>query len=125
MVQDDGYAPKSENPLLGPPATTMVRYGAKQAGLIKYKSEWWRLLSAVMLHAGIMHIVTNVFIQFRVGGYLELIFGTFEWAIIYFASGIFGNICSCIFLSDSVGVGSSGAVLGMLCAWLVWIIFRW
>ena len=78
-----------------------------------------------MLHAGVMHIITNVFIQLRVGGYLNLVFGTFEWLTIYFASGIFGNICSCIFLSDSVGVGSSGAVLGMLCSWLVWIVFRW
>jgi len=32
---------------------------------------------------------------------------------------------SCIFLPDSVGVGSSGALLGMLAAWIVWIIFRW
>lgn len=63
--------------------------------------------------------------QLRVGGYLNLVFGNIEWFIIYFASGIFGNICSCIFLKDSVGVGSSGAVLGMLCSWLVWIIFRW
>lgn len=32
---------------------------------------------------------------------------------------------SCIFLPDSVGIGSSGAVLGMLTAWIVWILFRW
>jgi membrane associated rhomboid family serine protease len=63
MVQDDGYAPHSENPLYGPPATTMVRYGAKQAALIKYRTEWWRIISSVMLHAGIVHIVSNVFIQ--------------------------------------------------------------
>lgn len=32
---------------------------------------------------------------------------------------------SCIFLPNSVGIGSSGAVLGMLTAWIVWILFRW
>ena len=32
---------------------------------------------------------------------------------------------SCIFLPGTVGVGSSGAVLGMLASWVVWIIFRW
>ena len=32
---------------------------------------------------------------------------------------------SCIVLPDPVGVGSSGAVLGMLASWIVWILFRW
>jgi hypothetical protein len=60
------------------------------------------------------------------------------WLFIYFASGIFGNMLrwpahflafmmysSCIFLPDAIGVGSSGAVMGMLSAWFVWIVFRW
>jgi len=54
-----------------------------------------------------------------------LIFGTSKWLTIYFLSGIFGNLMSCCFLPDSVGVGSSGALLGMLTAWIVWIVFRW
>ena len=45
--------------------------------------------------------------------------------MIYFMSGVFGNMMSCIFLPDSIGVGSSGAVLGMLSSWIVWITFRW
>ena len=32
---------------------------------------------------------------------------------------------SCIFIPDSVGVGSSGALMGMLSSWIVWIVFRW
>lgn len=32
---------------------------------------------------------------------------------------------SCIFLPDAIGVGSSGALMGILSAWLIWIIFRW
>lgn len=125
MIQDDGYAPKSENPMYGPDAYTLVRYGAKDAALIKYRNEWWRLVTPIFLHAGIIHIISNVAIQLRVGGYLEIVFGKFRWVVIYFASGIYGNMLSCIFLPDSVGVGSSGALLGMLTAWIVWIIFRW
>lgn len=125
MIQDDGYAPRDENPLVGPPATTMVRYGAKEAGLLVYRHEWWRLFTPIFLHAGVVHILSNGIIQLRVGGYLNLVFGTPQWLFVYFASGIYGNMLSCIFLPDSVGVGSSGAVLGMLSAWLVWIVFRW
>lgn len=41
----------------------MVRFGAKEAGLIVYKNEWWRLLSSVMLHGGIFHMIPNGAIQ--------------------------------------------------------------
>lgn len=82
-------------------------------------------LSSVMLHAGIWHIIPNVAIQLRVGGYLNLVFGTAKWFWIYFMSGIFGSMMSCVFLPSAVGVGSSGALMGMLASWVVWIIFRW
>jgi len=121
----DGMAPESENPMLGPPATTMVRFGAKDASLILDKGQWWRLISPIFLHAGVIHLISNVLIQLRVGGYLNLVFGNAKWAWIYLVSGVFGNIVSCCFLPDSVGVGSSGALLGMLSAWIVWIVFRW
>ncbi len=125
MIQDDGYAPSSENPMYGPSGYTLVRYGAKDAALIKYKNEWWRLFTPIFLHAGIIHLISNVAIQLRVGGYLEVVFGAPRWLFIYFSSGIYGNMLSCVFLPDSVGIGSSGAVLGMLTAWIVWILFRW
>lgn len=41
----------------------MVRFGAKEAGLIVWKNEWWRLLSSIMLHGGILHIIPNGAIQ--------------------------------------------------------------
>ena len=78
-----------------------------------------------MLHAGVYHIIPNVAIQLRVGGYLNLVYGTPRWLWIYLISGIYGEMCSCLFIPDSVGVGSSGALMGMLASWVVWIIFRW
>lgn len=121
----DGFASTSENPMMGPPLIVLVRFGAKQAGIMLYHKQWWRSLSAIFLHAGILHLLPNVLIQLRVGGYLNIIFGTPQWLWIYFSSGVFGYLCSCIFEPNTVGVGSSGALLGMLMAWVVWIIFRW
>jgi membrane associated rhomboid family serine protease len=111
--------------MVGPPAATLVIWGAKESALIKFRKQWWRTISPIFLHAGILHVLSNGFIQLRIGGYLNRVYGTPKWLFIYFISGIFGNMMSCIFLPDSVGVGSSGAVLGMLSSWIAWIIFRW
>jgi membrane associated rhomboid family serine protease len=125
MIQVGGYAPRSENSVIGPPVYIMVRFGAKQTALMVDENEWFRLVAPIMLHAGIFHLIPNVAIQLRVGGYLNLVYGTPKWLWIYFISGIYGVIASCLFLPDAVGVGSSGALMGMLSSWVVWIIFRW
>lgn len=41
----------------------MVRFGAKETGMIVYKNQWWRLLSSTMLHGGIFHMIPNGAIQ--------------------------------------------------------------
>jgi membrane associated rhomboid family serine protease len=125
MICTDGITSSTDNPMIGPPVTTLVHWGAKESSLIKYKHQWWRTISPIFLHAGLLHIASNAFIQLRVGGYLNRIYGTWKWMFIYMISGIFGNMMSCIFLPDAVGVGSSGAVLGMLSSWMVWLVFRW
>jgi membrane associated rhomboid family serine protease len=89
MIQQDGFAPSTVNPMIGPPATTLVRYGAKYAGLIVYERQWWRLISPIAVHAGIIHLISNVVIQLRVGGYLNLVYGTWKWFTIYLLSGIY------------------------------------
>lgn len=125
MIWDDGMEDVDINPMYGPPAVTLVRYGAKEAAMMKYDDQWWRLLTPIMLHAGVMHMLTNGCIQLRVGGYLNLLFGTPKWFFIYFAAGVYGTMASVVFLPETVGVGASGALLGNLSAWLVWIFFRW
>ena len=52
-----------------------------------YEKQWWRLLSAIVLHGGVWHILPNAIIQLRVGGYLNLVFGTPMWFMIYFTAG--------------------------------------
>lgn len=113
------------NPMVGPDVETLIRFGAKDAALIIYKGEWWRLFTPMLLHGSVLHLLGNVLIQLRIGGYLELVFTTPKWIAVYLSSGVFGNICSCLFLPDAASVGSSGAVLGLLTSWMVWIVFRW
>lgn len=66
MITIDGFASANENPSVGPPVYSMVRFGAKESALIIKHGEWWRIISPTMLHAGIIHIVPNVAIQVRI-----------------------------------------------------------
>lgn len=77
-----------------------------------------------MLHAGIYHILGNICVQFLVLGHLESTWGIAVFSVIYFSSGVIGYMFSCCFLYDSISVGSSGSIMGILTAWLIHIIFR-
>lgn len=125
MMADGGVVPTEENGTIGPPVYTMVKWGAKEAAFIVYRNEWWRLMSCLLLHAGLFHIIPNVAVQLKVCGYLNLVYGTPVFLTIYFGAGVFGSLCSCIMFPNDVSVGSSGAVLGELTSWVVWLLIRW
>ena len=77
--------------------------------------EWWRLLTPMFLHGGIMHLLFNMFSLFIFGPELEKIAGKARFLTIYLLSGIFANIAT-FFLQDPeyASVGASGAIFGIL-----------
>jgi membrane associated rhomboid family serine protease len=125
MITDGGITDPADNATIGPPVHTMVKWGAKETALIVYENQWWRLVSSLMLHAGIFHLVPNVAVQLRIGGYLNLVYGTPVFAAVYLCSGTFGALCSCLAYPNHVSVGSSGSLMGELSSWVVWLLFRW
>jgi rhomboid protease GluP len=56
------------------------------------QGEYWRLFSALFLHFGIMHLVFNVWALWVIGREVEALYGSARFAIIYFLSGLFGNV---------------------------------
>ena len=78
-----------------------------------------RLVSSVFLHAGILHLLCNMYSLYIIGPQLESFFGKTKFIIIYIVSGIVGNLLSLAFLQDNVvSVGASGAIFGLLGALL-------
>lgn len=79
------------------------------------EGEWWRLFTPMFLHAGIMHLLFNMFSLFLFGPELEKIAGKARFITIYLLSGIFGNIAT-FFLQEPgyASVGASGAIFGIL-----------
>ena len=118
-----GTVPVMNNPYWGPSVNVLIKYGAKDAELIMNNFEYWRLLSAIMLHAGVYHLLANISLQILISGYLEQTWGVIIFFGIYFTTGLVGYLCSCCFLYDSVSVGSSGSIMGLLASWLLDIVF--
>ncbi len=94
----------------------LSRFGAKNNMLIM-QGEYWRFITPVFLHGGVLHLLINCYSLYAVGVFVERLFGHAKFACIYFAGGILGNIASFMF-SISMGVGASGAIFGLMGAML-------
>lgn len=120
-----GFAPTSENPMLGPWPDTLNLLQAKNAAEVVFNFQVWRFITPIFLHAGIIHLATNLAMQLRMGLYLEIAWGTRRWLYIYFGSGILASIWSCVLKPDQLGVGASGALMGVMGAWLAELVIKW
>mmetsp|Transcript_1714 Transcript_1714/g.2258 ORF Transcript_1714/g.2258 Transcript_1714/m.2258 type:complete len:367 (-) Transcript_1714:259-1359(-) len=113
MMIQCGVAPMQINPMIGPYPDALSYWGGKNAFLILHDNEYWRLVTPIMLHAGVFHLLCNVAVQLDTGAFWEREWGSFTWLIIYIVSAVWGSILSVITIPNSVGVGSSGSVCGL------------
>jgi membrane associated rhomboid family serine protease len=81
--------------------------------------EWWRLISAAFLHYGPFHLAINMYSLFFAGTLLEHVIGRWRFALLYLGSGIAGSAGAILISPDSVTVGASGAIFGILGALFV------
>ena len=75
--------------------------------------QWWRLLTSVFLHGGLMHLLANMYGLFYIGSILEPLLGRTRFLGAYLICGIFGSLASVGWYEATVSVGASGAIFGM------------
>lgn len=96
---------------------TLVYLGGVQRTSIVEYHEYGRLVWAMFLHSDISHLFNNMLILFFLGSMLEKEVGHLWFAVIYFLSGIGGNLASLAFKvleqSEVPSIGASGAVFGL------------
>lgn len=96
---------------------TLIKLGAKVNQLIN-DGEYYRLLTSIFLHGGIMHLVFNMYALYSLGNIIEQVYGVKQYLIIYLTSGIIASYTSYL-LSPYISVGASGAIFGLLGGCLV------
>ena len=96
-------------------AFTLIGLGAKFSPLIDLDGQWWRLLTAMVLHGGLVHLGFNSYALYILGPEVERIFGTFRFAAIYLVAGLAGSVGSYAFGSlGAPAIGASGAIFGLM-----------
>jgi membrane associated rhomboid family serine protease len=87
--------------------------------------EWWRILTVVLLHGSLTHILFNMWALWVLGPQIERGVGTWPFVSVFLASAAVGGAFS-FYLGDlsDVGVGASGAIFGLFGIWLSWALHR-
>jgi rhomboid protease GluP len=112
---------------LSPSPQELLRFGADNAGYVLIYGEWWRIVTAMFVHVGIIHLATNMWCLWNLGLLAEPLMGSAGVVSVYILTGAAGNLLSTfvnwVRFHDvggfSVGAGASGAVFGIAGALIV------
>jgi membrane associated rhomboid family serine protease len=113
--------------MTGPSGEKLINLGASVGlaqtanGLIGIGAgQYWRLVSSMFLHAGLLHIAFNSYALWIFGTVVEQELGRVRFVLIYFATGIVASAASYAFGPNAVGVGASGAIFGIFGAFVAY-----
>jgi rhomboid protease GluP len=106
-----------KNLLGGSDQWTLIAFGAKVNELIE-AGEWFRFVTPIFIHIGLLHIATNSYALWVIGPLVERLYGSARYLLIYLLSGIGGVIGSFIWQEmmnrpAGVSAGASGAIFGL------------
>ncbi len=81
--------------------------------------EWWRIFTAALLHANLLHIGFNMYALYLFGPRLEQQVGSSSFAALYVAAAGTGGLVSYLVGDpNQISIGASGAIFGLFGAWL-------
>jgi|GEM_PF-970089 membrane associated rhomboid family serine protease len=95
-----------------PTVNQLIEWGAN-FGPQTASGEWWRTITSVFVHIGLLHLFCNLFVLRDIGPLVERLVGSKLFLIGYLFSGYCGSVASVAWNSFHVSAGASGAVFGL------------
>lgn len=89
-----------------------LHFGANY-GPLTLSGDWWRLVTYMFLHGGLMHIAFNMWCLWDLGRLCESLYGRWTFAAIYLITGVAGGLASIAWNPEVLSVGASGAIFGL------------
>jgi rhomboid protease GluP len=88
--------------------------------LVVHGHEYWRFITPIFIHYGLMHFAVNSVVLYFMGQQIEAICGHVRFLIIYLISGFAGNALSFAFNQAGVqSAGSSTSLFGLFGAFVI------
>ena len=114
-----------------PTLDQLMFWGADRPNNVLVFGEWWRIVTAMFVHVGILHLATNMWCLWNLGLLAEPLMGSFGLFAAYILTGAAGNLLSTLknwmypihdasgAILFQAGAGASGAVFGIAGALIV------
>jgi membrane associated rhomboid family serine protease len=89
-------------------------------------NQWFRFITPIFLHAGIVHIAFNLLLQLTLGRDMEKAIGSIRFFLVYLSSGIFGFVMGGNFAAAGIAsTGASGCLFGIIALTLLDLLYTW
>jgi len=100
--------------LAGPGSALLVALGGRWPALMS--DEPWRLVTAMFLHAGLLHLGFNMLAIANIGPRIEELYGRTTMLALFIVTGALANLATLQVGPVGVGIGASGGVMGLIAA---------
>src|SRR5690606_12288461 len=97
------------------PAPVQVQTGGEVVVLYGVAlGEYYRFLTSMFLHYGIIHLLFNMYVLWVVGQYLERELGAVRYLSLYLVSGLGGGVLTYLLSApNTAAAGASGCIFGL------------
>lgn len=109
-------------PLMKPNSLQILRFGAN-FGPLSLGTQWWRMLTAMFVHIGLVHLLINEWCLWDLGYMAEHLYGPRTFFAVYILSGLTGSLVSVAYNPATVSAGASGAIFGIAGALITTLYF--
>ncbi|KAA6386158.1 MAG: putative rhomboid family intramembrane serine protease [Streblomastix strix] len=104
---------------------TLTNLGANNGYYIKYKFQIFRLITPAFMHAGLLHLLVNLFFEYQIMFCHEPSMKFWNTIATFFVADIIGNSMSVCIHPHDVSVGASGALFGIYSYYVIMIASDW
>lgn len=97
---------------------TLIKYGAFYPPFVVMYREYYRFITSIFIHIGIMHMFFNGYALYVLGPQIERLLGPKKFLLFFLLTGAGGNLATFLFNFVSVSAGASGSLFGIFGAFL-------
>jgi len=95
------------------PTVLELRHWGANFGPLTIGGEWWRLLTCVFVHIGIIHIALNMWCLWGLGRLAEAVYDHWTFGAVYLITGVSASVASLVWNPVGTSAGASGAIFGI------------